>query len=143
MAFESTPAYAESDADDEYERSVHASSPVLATDDEGSEEEEDGSEDGNEHTPTTYGRTAAGDGLPETIVTEWTAEECADFVGGLGLGMYVEGFLGELIPGRGGGKGRERRGLMWEQRMKLQARVWSRSSMRISSRWAWRVWDTD
>ncbi|KAH8801653.1 BcSTE50, mitogen-activated protein kinase [Xylogone sp. PMI_703] len=86
-AFESGTAYAESDADDEYERSVHDSSPVLATDDEASptDSEEPSS---NEHTPTTYGNHSSGDRLPETIISEWTAEECADFVASLGLGQY-------------------------------------------------------
>jgi len=120
MAFESGTAYAESDADDEYERSVHAGSPVLATDDEGSASpsaSEEGSEgpasaSSNEHTPTTYGRATGGggggggDGLPETIVTEWTAEECADFVGAMGLRQYVEVFLGERWAGVGNGEGR-------------------------------------
>lgn len=106
MAFESGTAYPESDADDEYERSVHAGSPVLATDDEDESEEEGGEGEGDdgreasEHTtPTTYGgRSGAGGGggdqLPETIVTEWTAEECVDFVGSLGLRQYAEQFLG-------------------------------------------------
>lgn len=93
MAFESGTAYPESDADDEYERSVHASSPVLATDSELSPTSSDGLSS-NEHTPTTYGAPGSGDRLPEAIITEWTAEECADFVGSLGLRQYAEQFLG-------------------------------------------------
>jgi protein STE50 len=96
MAFESGTAYPESDADDEYERSVHASSPVLATDDEGSPSESEGPSS-NEHTPTTYGNISSGDHLPETIITEWTPDECADFVGSLGLGQYADGILG-MVP---------------------------------------------
>ncbi len=96
MAFESGTDYPESDADDEYERSVIDSSPVLATDDEGSpsESEEPSS---NEHTPTTYGRISSSDQLPETIISEWTAEECADFVGSLGLRQYADQFIGILF----------------------------------------------
>jgi len=99
MAFESgTDLYPESDADDEYERSVHDSSPVLATDSEASPTDSDGLSS-NEHTPTTrYGTRGSGDTLPETIITEWTAEECADFVGSLGLQQYGDQFLGTL-PG--------------------------------------------
>lgn len=95
MAFESGTDYPESDADDEYERSVHDSSPILATDDEETESEGPSS---NEHTPTTYGKLSQGDRdqLPETIVTEWTVDECADFVGSLGLRQYVDQFLGTL-----------------------------------------------
>lgn len=93
MAFESGTAYPESDADDEYERSVHDSSPVLATDSEASPTDSEGLSS-NEHTPTTYGAHSSGDRLPETIITEWTADECADFVGSLNLRQYMDKFLG-------------------------------------------------
>jgi len=91
MAFESGTAYPESDADDEYERSVADSSPVLATDSEASEADSEGFSS-NEHTPT-YQKSSE-DRLPETIITEWTAEECADFVSSLGLRQYGDQFLG-------------------------------------------------
>ena len=93
MAFESGTDYPESDADDEYERSVHDSSPVTATDDEGSPSESEGPSS-NEHTPTIYEKAIGSDQLPETIITEWTPEECADFVGSLGLRQYADQFLG-------------------------------------------------
>lgn len=104
MAFQSGTAYPESevDADDEYERSIHNRSPVHhgggATDSELSPTSSEGlDESSNEHTPTTYGTHGAGaggDGLPDSIITEWTADECADFVGSLGLGQYGDAFLG-------------------------------------------------
>lgn len=90
-AFESGTAYPESDADDEYERSLHDSSPVLATDSEASPSSEGFSS--NDHTPT-FGNHNTGDRLPETIITEWTADECADFVSSLGLQQYGDQFLG-------------------------------------------------
>ncbi|EKD20465.1 SAM domain-containing protein [Drepanopeziza brunnea f. sp. 'multigermtubi' MB_m1] len=96
MAYASgTAMYPESDADDEYERSVHDSSPPLATDSEAT----DSNPSSNEHTPTTYGAPGSGDRLPETIITEWTADECADFVGSLGLQQYVDQFLENEIVG--------------------------------------------
>ncbi|KAH8599590.1 hypothetical protein B0O99DRAFT_610791 [Bisporella sp. PMI_857] len=98
MAFESGTAYPESDADDEYERSLHDSSPVLATDDEASPTTSDGLSS-NEHTPTTYGARSSSDRLPETIISEWTVDECADFVSGLGLRQYSERFLENDING--------------------------------------------
>lgn len=85
MAFESGTAYPESDADDE-------GSVVLAND-------SDGDSDGlssSEHTPTTYGTHSSADRLPEAIITEWTADECADFVCRLGLRQYGDQFLGRL-----------------------------------------------
>ncbi|KAF7862720.1 hypothetical protein EAF04_007593 [Stromatinia cepivora] len=94
MAFESGTAYPESDADDEYERSVHNSSPVLANDSEDS----DGLSS-SEHTPTTYGNHGIGDTLPEAIITQWSPVDCADFIGSLGLRRYGDQFLENEIGG--------------------------------------------
>lgn len=93
MNFESGTAYAASDADDEYERSVHDSSPVAATDSETSPTDSEGPSS-NDHTPTTYGHERSGDRLPETIISEWTPEECADFVSTIGLPQYAAKFTG-------------------------------------------------
>ncbi|TAQ86861.1 hypothetical protein B7494_g4833 [Chlorociboria aeruginascens] len=96
MAFESGTDYPESDADDEYERSVHLGSPILESDASPIDSEGLSS---NEHTPTTYGNHSSSDRLPATIITEWTADECADFVGSLGLRQYVDQFLENEIVG--------------------------------------------
>jgi hypothetical protein len=59
-----------------------------------------------EHTPTTYGDRgghSSADRLPETIITEWTADECADFIGSIGLQQYADRFIGELVGGGVGG----------------------------------------
>jgi protein STE50 len=94
MSFEGT-AYAESDADDEYEREFHDSSPITATDDDASPTESD--PPSTEHTPTTYGYRSSADRLPETIISEWTAEECADFIATIGVQQYSDQFVGELM----------------------------------------------
>ncbi|KAG7143676.1 Protein STE50 like protein [Verticillium longisporum] len=98
MNFDSGTAYAQSDADDEYERSVAASSPVLATDSETSPIDSE-LPSSNEHTPTTYGHRSSADRLPETIISEWTADECADFIGTIGLPQYADHFLDNEIVG--------------------------------------------
>ncbi|KAI5917932.1 hypothetical protein F4810DRAFT_726570 [Camillea tinctor] len=98
MNFDSGTAYAESDADDEYERSLHTSSPVLATDSEISPTDSEGRSSA-EHTPTTYGHRSSADRLPETIISEWTAEECADFIATIGLQQYSERFIENEIVG--------------------------------------------
>ena len=86
------PAYhADSDADDEYERSV-MTSPHLPTDSETSPT--DSEPPSAEHTPTTFGNLEADRSSPRTIITEWTTEECADFVSSLGLPQYCKHFLG-------------------------------------------------
>ncbi|GAP89981.1 putative protein kinase regulator ste50 [Rosellinia necatrix] len=98
MNFDSGTAYAESDADDEYERSLHTSSPVLATDSEISPTDSDGLSS-TEHTPTTYGHQRSADRLPETIISEWTAEECADFIATINLQQYSDRFIENEIVG--------------------------------------------
>ncbi|KAI1419477.1 protein kinase regulator Ste50 [Xylaria sp. FL1777] len=98
MNFDSGTAYAESDADDEYERSLHTSSPVLATDSEISPTDSDG-RSSTEHTPTTYGHRSSADRLPETIISEWTAEEGADFIATIGLQQYSDRFIENEIVG--------------------------------------------
>lgn len=91
MNFDSGTAYAESDADDEYERDIHGSSPI-ATDVETSPIDSD--PPSAEHTPTTYGYRSSADRLPETIISEWTAEECADFIATIGVQQYADRFIG-------------------------------------------------
>ena len=88
--------YSEDEADDEYERSIHNSSPMLE-DSETSHSDSDGQSSSEHLTPTTYGQQGVHDHLPEAIITEWNAEECADFVGSLGLRQYADQFLGRLI----------------------------------------------
>ncbi|KAJ2899040.1 protein kinase regulator ste50 (SAM domain-containing protein) [Zalerion maritima] len=91
MNFDSGTAYAESDADDEH--SVH-----LVTDSEISPTDSDGRSSA-EHTPTTYGHERGLDRLPEAIISEWTAEECAEFIATIGLEMYSEAFIENEIVG--------------------------------------------
>jgi len=93
MAFPTgTPYHADSDADDEYERSVMTSPTQLHTDSETSPTDSEPAS--NEHTPTTFGIAPEDQSLPRSIITEWTAEECAQFVAGLGLRQYCDAFLG-------------------------------------------------
>ena len=91
MSFDGGTAYAESDADDEYERSMGDHSPI--TNSEASPIDSELSTSA-EHTPTTYGHRSSADRLPETIITEWTVDECADFIGTIGLQQYADRFIG-------------------------------------------------
>ncbi|KAK0623299.1 hypothetical protein B0T14DRAFT_425598 [Immersiella caudata] len=97
MNFDSGTAYAESDADDEYERDIHGSSPIDATDVE--TDAIDSDPPSAEHTPTTYGYRSSADRLPETIISEWTAEECADFIATIGVQQYADRFIENDIVG--------------------------------------------
>lgn len=133
MKFDSGTAYAESDADDEYERDMHGSSPIDATDVETSPIDSD--PPSAEHTPTTYGYRSSADRLPETIISEWTAEECADFIATIGVQQYADRFLGSTPPHP------------WQpcptaltdlrqQKTRLLERPWLRCSMTTSKPWA-------
>jgi protein STE50 len=94
MAYQTGTAYhADSDADDEYERSVMTSPTQLHTDSENSPT--DSEPPSNEHTPTTFGNAGEDQALPRSIITEWTADECAQFVASLGLRQYCDAFIGE------------------------------------------------
>ncbi|ROW13009.1 hypothetical protein VPNG_05966 [Cytospora leucostoma] len=97
MSFNTGTAYAESDADDEYERDLHESSPIDHTD--ASISPTDSDPPSNEHTPTTYGYRSSADRLPETIISEWTADECADFIATIGLQQYSDRFIENEIVG--------------------------------------------
>jgi hypothetical protein len=88
-----TSYHADSDADDEYERSV-ITSPHLATDSEASPS--DSEFPSAEHTPRTFANPEEDPRSPKTIITEWTAEECANWLAALGLRQYCATFLGKL-----------------------------------------------
>ncbi|KAG6016917.1 hypothetical protein E4U41_004318 [Claviceps citrina] len=97
MSFDGGTAYTESDADDEYERSMGDHSPVG--DSEASPIDSELSTS-TEHTATTYGgRRVSSDRSLETVITEWTAEECADFVSTIGLPQYADSFVENEIVG--------------------------------------------
>src|SRR3954447_16645994 len=96
MNFDSGTAYAESDADDEYERDIHGSSPIDA-DATDVELDVDSDPPSAEHTPTTYGYRSRADRLPETIISESIAEECADFIATIGVQQYADIFIGGHI----------------------------------------------
>ena len=92
MAFAST--YHDSDADDEYERSV-MTSPILPTDDDTSATDSD--PPSTEPTPTTFGYSM--DNFkqlsPSNTILSWTSNQCADYISSLGLHQYCDRFLGK------------------------------------------------
>ncbi|KAJ5102222.1 hypothetical protein NUU61_004444 [Penicillium alfredii] len=90
-----TSYHADSDADDEYERSV-VMSPHLPTDSEASPTDTD--IPSSEHTPTKFGY---GDGprSPRSIISEWTIDECVEFMTSLGLLQYCGTFRENAIVG--------------------------------------------
>lgn len=93
MAFPtSSYHHGDSDADDEYERSV-VISPRLADDSETSPI--DSEPPSAENTPRTFGHTGDDHSSPKSSIIEWSSEETANFAAGLGLKQYRDSFIGE------------------------------------------------
>ncbi|KAJ5894743.1 hypothetical protein N7495_006434 [Penicillium taxi] len=84
------------DADDEYERSVIVS-PHLQTDSEISPIDSDIAS--SEHTPTKFGYPSDGPRTPRALITEWTVDDCVDFLTSLGLLQYCGSFRENVIAG--------------------------------------------
>lgn len=91
MAYKTT-YHSDSDADDEYERSV-IQSPTLPVDYTESSPTDSGPQS-TEHTPTTFTHSRDSKGSPTGLITEWTAEQTADFISDLGLDQYADTFHG-------------------------------------------------
>lgn len=84
--------YHDSDADDEYERSV-MTSPILADDDTSTTDSDPPS---TEPTPTTFGHNIdLGKLSPGNTIVGWTTGQCADYISSLGLPQYCDKFLGK------------------------------------------------
>ena len=82
----------DSDADDEYERSV-VQSPRLPTEYDESSPTDSGPMS-TEHTPTTFTHSRDSKGSPTGLITQWSEEQSADFVSDLGLEQYADIFVG-------------------------------------------------
>lgn len=95
MAYKST-YHEDSDADDEYERSV-ITSPTLPPDYDQESSATDSGPPSTEHTPTTFTHSRDSHGSPTGLISGWTAEQCADFISSLGLEHYAETFVGRSI----------------------------------------------
>jgi hypothetical protein len=91
-AYKVTGYREDSDADDEYERDSVFMSPTLPPDGySASPSDSDGQS--TEPTPTTYTHSRDNQS-PRGIISDWSAEQSADFVSGLGLGQYADKFVG-------------------------------------------------
>ncbi|KAJ5184238.1 hypothetical protein N7492_001854 [Penicillium capsulatum] len=99
MSLHTSLYHADSDADDEYERSV-ITSPHLHTDSEASPTDSEMTT--SEHTPTKFGHSSEPPRTPRSIISDWTADECIEFMTSLGLLQYCgvfreNGIVGEAL----------------------------------------------
>ena len=81
----------DSDADDEFERSV-IQSPTLPVEYESSPTSSGPLS--TEHTPTTFTHSRDSKSSPTGQIVEWTADQAADFIADLGLEQYADTFVG-------------------------------------------------
>ena len=83
----------ESDADDEFERSS-IMSPTLPPERDYESSPTDSDRPSAQHTPTTFSHSTANAVSPRGLITQWTSEQCADFVTSLGLDRYADAIVG-------------------------------------------------
>lgn len=92
MASQGRAYHADSDADDEYERS-EITSPTLHIDDDDDISTENSDPPSTEPTPT-FDRPNGEKFSPKDSIVQWTTRQCADFVSSLGLPQYCEKLIG-------------------------------------------------
>ena len=92
MTLQARAYHADSDADDEYERS-EITSPVLPTDDDDDTSVSNSDPPSTEPTPT-FGRPDGERRSPTDSIAEWSIRQCADFIASLGMPQYCDKFIG-------------------------------------------------
>lgn len=92
MALQGRAYHADSDADDEYERS-EITSPSLPIDDDDDTSPTNSDPPSTEPTPT-FDRSNGDKLSPTDSIIRWTTGQCADFISSLGLSLYCDNFIG-------------------------------------------------
>lgn len=105
-AYKTSQYHHDSEPEDDY---LHPSyhSPTLPRSQLQHDHLDDDDEDENdmttsaEHTPTTFSHSLSHslNPSPTGLITQWTAEQVADWVAGLGLSQYADAFVDEAITG--------------------------------------------
>ncbi|KAL8650028.1 MAG: hypothetical protein Q9210_004060, partial [Variospora velana] len=97
MALQGRAYHADSDADDEYERSEF-DPPTLPMDDDDDTSPTNSDPPSTEPTPT-FDRSNGDKLSPTDSIIQWTTGQCADFVSSLGLSQYCDKFMENEIVG--------------------------------------------
>ncbi|KAL8794980.1 MAG: hypothetical protein Q9182_007577, partial [Xanthomendoza sp. 2 TL-2023] len=97
MALPGRAYHADSDADDEYERSEFTS-PTLPIDDDDDTSPTNSDPPSTEPTPT-FDRSNGDKLSPPESIFQWTTGQCADFISSLGLSLYCDKFIENEIIG--------------------------------------------
>lgn len=101
-AYKTTQYHHDSDPEDEYLRPTYHS-PTLPRShlhDDHLDDDDDMTTSA-EHTPTTFSHSLSHslNPSPTGLITQWTAEQVADWVAALGLSQYADAFVDEAITG--------------------------------------------
>lgn len=96
-AYKTTAYHDDSDPDDDFVRSAYHS-PTLPRGAHLDKDDSDGMTS-PEHTPTTFSHSHSLNPSPTGLITQWTAEQVADWVAALGLTQYADAFVDEAITG--------------------------------------------
>ncbi|KAI4252018.1 MAG: hypothetical protein LQ352_004517, partial [Teloschistes flavicans] len=97
MASQGRAYHADSDADDEYERS-EITSPTLPIDDDDDISTENSDPPSTEPTPT-FDRSNGEKLSPKDSIIQWSTGQCADFVSSIGLPQYCDKIMENDIVG--------------------------------------------
>ncbi|KAL8748347.1 MAG: hypothetical protein Q9199_008219 [Rusavskia elegans] len=99
MALQGRAYHADSDADDEYERS-EITSPILPIDDDDDTSPTNSDPPSTEPTPT-FDRSNGDKLSPTNSILRWSTGQCADFISSLGkpLSQYCDKFIENEIVG--------------------------------------------
>ena len=94
MAYKSSAYHDDSDTDDQYDRRLAPSPNGPPGAGFESSSPTDSESPSAENTPTTFTHSGGSGASPRGLMTQWSAEQCADFISNLGLAQYADTFVG-------------------------------------------------
>ena len=94
MAYKNSAYHDDSDTDDQYDRRLAPSPNEPSGVGFESSSPTDSESPSAENTPTTFTHLGGSGSSPRGLMTQWSAEQCADFISNLGLVQYADTFVG-------------------------------------------------
>ncbi|CAD0114622.1 unnamed protein product [Aureobasidium uvarum] len=102
-AYKTTQYHHDSDPEDDYLHPTYHSPtlPRSRLHDDDLDDDDDDMTTSAEHTPTTFSHSLSHslNSSPTGLITQWTADQVADWVAALGLTQYADAFVDEAITG--------------------------------------------
>ncbi|KAI4729650.1 hypothetical protein E4T49_02391 [Aureobasidium sp. EXF-10728] len=100
-AYKTTQYHHDSDPEDDYLHPTYHSPTLPRSQLHDDDLDDDDMTTSAEHTPTTFSHSLSHslNSSPTGLITQWTAEQVADWVAALGLTQYADAFVDEAITG--------------------------------------------